>query len=68
MPELELGKTAHERSELVVGFGGEDGVVGAAFLHILGLFKGRVELGGYEGEEEVEQVDAQGVCDCERTS
>lgn len=61
-PELELGQAADEGAELLVLLGGQ--AAGGAVLHVVvsGLIGG-VELGLEEGEEEVEQVDAEGVCD-----
>jgi hypothetical protein len=64
VPKLELGKAAHEGLELVGRLCGE--VTTTALLHILGGLKTRVELGRNECEEEVQEVDAKGVCDCER--
>lgn len=67
MPELELGETAHERLELFVALGGQRrGACGHAVLHVSVRFEGRVEFGRDEGEEEVEEVDSEGVGDCVR--
>lgn len=66
MPELEFGKAAHERLELVGRLCGK--VSAAALLHILGGLETRVELGRDEGEEQIQKVDAESVCDCERVS
>lgn len=62
VPELELGQSADEGAELLVLLGGER--PDRAVLHVVvhGLV-GRVELGLQEGEEQVEQVDAERVCD-----
>lgn len=63
MPELELRQAADEGAELVVLLGGES--ADGAVLHIVvERIVGRVELGLEEGKEEVEEVDAEGVCDC----
>lgn len=67
VPELELGQPADEGLELVVVLDGEP--ARRAVLHVLvHLVVGGVELGGEEGEEEVEEVDAEGVGDCAVTS
>lgn len=63
MPELELGEAAHEGLELVGRLCGE--VTTTALLHILGGLETRVELRRDECEEEIQEVDAKGVCDCE---
>lgn len=63
MPELELGKAADEGPELVVLLGGQAGG-GVTILQAFVLRERRVELGLQEEKEKVEQVDAQGVCDC----
>lgn len=62
VPELELGQPADERPELLVLLGRQ--AASRAVLHLVveGLV-GRVELGRQEGEEQVEQVDAQTVGD-----
>lgn len=62
VPELELGKAADEGLELLVLLGREG--AGAAALHlVVGGVVRRVELGGEEGEEKVEEVDAESVGD-----
>lgn len=61
MPELEFGETADERTELVVLLHGQAGSGGVAVFQTLILRQGWVELGLQEEEEEVEQVDAEGV-------
>jgi hypothetical protein len=62
VPELELGQAADERPELLVLLGRE--AADRAVLHLaVGRLVGRVELGLQEGEEEVEQVDAERVRD-----
>ena len=67
MPELELGETAHEGLELLVALGGEGrGACGHAVFHVGVGFEGGVEFGRDEGEEEVEEVDSEGVGDCVR--
>ena len=67
MPELEFGQPSDEGTKLLVLLGGERAplAVGAAaaVLQALVLRQGRVELGLQEGEEEVQQVDAQAVGD-----
>lgn len=63
VPELELGQAADEGAELLVALGRQraDGAV----LHVVvESVVGRVELGLQEGQEQVEQVDAQGVGHC----
>lgn len=65
VPELKLGQAADEGPELLVLLGREraDGAV----LHVVvERIVGWVELGLEEGEEQVEQVDAERVCDCRR--
>lgn len=59
VPELELGQSTDKGSELLVALGRE----GAhAVLHVrFEVIVGGVELGLEEGEEEVEQVDAERV-------
>jgi hypothetical protein len=59
VPELELGQAAHKGAELLVFFCGQARCI--AVLHALILLEGRVELGGEEGEEQVQQVDAERV-------
>lgn len=61
VPELEFGKAADKGLEFVIGARGK-GARGAILHVVVGLFGG-VEFGGQEGEEEVEEVDAEGVCD-----
>lgn len=61
VPELELGETADERTEFVVLLHGQAGSGGVAVFQTLILRQGGVELGLQEEEEEVEQVDAEGV-------
>ena len=58
MPELELGQSAHERPELVILLRRQRRL---SVLDALVLRQARVELGRYEREEEVEQVDAEAV-------
>ena len=62
VPELELWKTSDEWSELLILLGWQS--TGLAILHLAihGLIRW-VELRLQEGEEEVEKVDAEGVCD-----
>jgi hypothetical protein len=62
VPELELGQAADEGAELLVLLGRE--AADGAVLHVVvERIVGRVELGLQEGEEEVEQVDAERVGD-----
>jgi hypothetical protein len=66
VPELELGQPADEGAKLLVLLGGEGAalaVARAAVLQALVLRQGRVKLGLQEGEEEIQQVDAQAVGD-----
>jgi hypothetical protein len=63
VPELELREAAHEGLELVGRLCGE--VTTTALLHVLGGLKTGVELGRDEGEEKIQEVDAERVCDCE---
>ena len=67
VPELELGQAADEWAELLVALGRE-GADGAVLHLVVERIVGRVELGLQEGEEQVEQVDAQGVCNCAKKS
>lgn len=60
MPELELGEAAHKWLELVGRLCGK--VSTTAFLHVLGGLETGIKLGRDEGEEEVQEVDAEGVC------
>lgn len=59
MPELEFGKTADEGAEFVVLFGGETGAFAVFQTFVLG--EGGVELGLQKKEEEVKEVDSEGV-------
>ena len=70
MPELEFRQAPHEGFEFLVCFCGERGGLAArdAVFHVGVAFEGRVEFGRYEGEEEVEEVDAEGVGDCDEQS
>jgi hypothetical protein len=63
VPELELGQAADERPELVVLLGGKAGSAGVAILQTLILCKRWVELGCQEGEEKIEEIDAESVGD-----
>lgn len=62
VPELELGKTADEGLELFVSLG-RQGADGSILHVILEVIVGGVELGLEEGEEEVQQVDAESIRD-----
>ena len=61
VPELELRQPPHERAELVVLLRRQP--ARRAVLHALVLLERRIELGRDEGEEDVEQVDAERVRD-----
>ena len=61
VPELELGEPPDEGAEFLLGFGGQGGL--AAVLERFVLAEGGVEFGLEEGEEEVEEVDAERVAD-----
>lgn len=59
IPELELGEAANERAELIRRAGGEDGAtIGIKRVMDLGI-----DLGREEGDEDVEDVDAERVGD-----
>lgn len=69
-PELEFAQTTDERSELLIVILGMRSSLGQsrAFFklgrgRVSG--KGRVEFGLEEGQEEVEKVDEEAVCDCQ---
>lgn len=62
IPELELGKTTDEGAELLVLLGGENANTPVLHLIVKRLI-GRVEFGLQEGQEEVEKIDAECVCD-----
>lgn len=64
VPELELGQAADEGAELIVLLGGEAGG-GVTVLEAFVLGEGGVEFGLKEEQEEVQEVDAEGVGDCE---
>ena len=61
VPELELGEPSDEGAEFLLGFGGQGRL--AAVLERFVLREGGVEFRLQEGEEEVQEVDAQGVAD-----
>ena len=65
MPELELRQAAHEGLEFLVVLGREGGGLarGDAVFHVGVLLERGVEFGADECEEEVEEVDAEGVGD-----
>lgn len=65
MPELELREATNERTELVIVLGGK-AAASIAVLQALILREGGVEARREEGEEEVQEVDTEGVCDCGR--
>jgi hypothetical protein len=62
VPELELGESANERTELLVPLRRQAASI--AVLHIV-VYRivGWIKFGLQEGEEEVQKVDAQGVRD-----
>ena len=62
VPELELGQAPDKGPELLI-LSRRESAHGAVF-HALVLFDGRVEFRLEEGEEEVEEVDCQGVAYC----
>lgn len=62
VPELELGEATDEGAELVVLLGGKAGG-GVTVLKAFVLGEGGVEFGLKEEQEEVQEVDAEGVCD-----
>jgi hypothetical protein len=72
IPEFEFRKTSDEGTEFLVVFcrenaGGVGGGGGTAFFHVgvgVGGVEGGIEFWGEEGEEEVEEVDSEGVGDC----
>ena len=65
VPELELGQAAHKGLELLIALGGERRCARRhAVLHIRVRLKAGVEFGRDEGQEEVQQVDAERVGDC----
>lgn len=64
VPELELGEAADEGAELVVLLGGQAGG-GVAVFQAFILGDGGVPFWLEEEEEEVEEVDAEGVGDWE---
>lgn len=60
VPKLELGKSADKRLELFVAFCGKS--ADASVFHvILEVIVGGVKLGLQEGEEEIQEVDSEGV-------
>lgn len=65
MPELELGETADEGTELLILLGREAGGSSVTVLETLVLGERRVELGSQESEEEVQEVNAECVGDCD---
>jgi hypothetical protein len=65
VPELKLGKAADERLELLVALGGERRCTRRhAVFHVRVRLEAGVEFGRDEGQEEVEEVDAERVGDC----
>ena len=67
-PKVPLGQPPHERPELVVSLGGQHWLSLPAFFDLVRhkvRFERGVEFGLEEGEEEIQQVDAEGVRDCE---
>lgn len=66
MPELELWETTDEGSEFLVLLGGEAGGPRITVLQTLILRERGVELGSQERKEQVQQVNAECVGNCER--
>ena len=65
MPELKLGQSSYKGPKLLVLLGGEP--ARRSVLHFaVHHFVRRVKLWLQEGQEEVEQVDAQSISDCWR--
>lgn len=65
MPELELRQTADEGPELLVFLGREAGGSSITILETLVLGKRGVKLGSQESEEEVQEINAQCIGDCD---
>jgi hypothetical protein len=65
MPELELWQTTDERPELLVLLGREAGGAGVTVLKTLILSERGVELGSQESEEQVQEIDAECIGDCD---
>lgn len=65
VPELELWETADEGSELLVLLGREAGGSCVTVLETFVLGEGGVELGSEESEEEVQEIDAECIGDCD---
>lgn len=63
MPKLELWQPPNERPKFFVVFLRQGRL---AVLQAVALGKGRIKFRLQKGEEEVEQVDAEGVADCLR--
>lgn len=61
IPEFEFRQPPHKRTELVVLLGGQP--TRSAILHTLILLERGIEFWRQEGEEEIEEVDAQRVRD-----
>lgn len=64
MPELKLRQAANKRAELFVAFRRERR--GSSGFHLIFGLRG-IEFRGEESEEEVQEVDAEGVGDCGRS-
>jgi hypothetical protein len=57
VPELELWQPPHERPEFLLFLCGQP--AGGSILHALILLERGVEFGRYEGQEQVQEVDAE---------
>lgn len=65
MPELEFRQATDEGSEFLVLLGGEAGGPRITVLETFILGERGVELGGEEGKEEVQEVDAESIGHCD---
>lgn len=65
VPELELRQTADEWPEFLVLLGREAGGSGVTVLKALVLGKRGVEFGSQESEEEIQEINAERIGDCE---
>ena len=61
MPELEFGQASYKGFELLIVLRGKRGRL--PVFHVGVGLERRVELGADEGQEEVEEVDAERICD-----
>jgi hypothetical protein len=65
VPELELGQTADEGPEFLVFLGRETRRSGVTVLEALVLGKRGVELGSQKSEEEIQEINAERIGDCD---